>query len=265
VLTFPITPPPIDDEPTVTPSTNDEPEITPPPEITLSPIIDDPVIDDDNTNDEDNSDSNDDGIADTTFIPNNTNNNTPKSEVSNTDIKITKDLTENEILLSFLDDSIPLFTFGNSNVYLFAPFDVPSWTVINLVLTVISIVLVILITFIIIRIKKRYDKEIIKDVLEVQRDFVSDDNSLNTIEIVNTLEKVERTQFDRKSKGFIVAGILAIISITILLITQNFIGIIALFDWWTIAHIIILAGVIIGVKIVLDKKEEIKHSELYVN
>lgn len=130
----------------------------------------------------------------------------------------------------------PLFTIGNTDVYLFAPADEPSWSIINLLAVIGSIAVLTLTTIKAILQKKREEKEDMHSFTLQAIDSADNDS------LINAVASKERLNNKRRLWMLAAAFITTVSNIIIFIATQDFKGITALFDSWSIVHAVLLAG-----------------------
>ncbi|MDR2571944.1 MAG: hypothetical protein LBD23_16830 [Oscillospiraceae bacterium] len=164
------------------------------------------------------------------------------------------DLLSQEISFRDLDiegNPVPLFSRGGFELLLFAPFGTPAWAILSVLLTVAGIVMTVITILQAVRQKKDEDKkfdEYIKYLKNVDKpDYV---------DLVEIIEEKEKYNKKRRLGTLYVMYVLSISAVLILLIAQDFKGIIVLFDWWVILHTILFASIIICNNLVFRKHED---------
>ena len=135
----------------------------------------------------------------------------------------------------FGDGDGPLAPFEGDGFLIFAPIDVASWALVNLILTIAGVLLAIMIIVRAIKNKKR-EKE--SDASDIDSgDYGTNKKRLSVIWLTAAL----------------VMGILGVI---LFIFTQDMTRTMALLDWWTIAHILITAVQIIATTLVFKRRKE---------
>jgi len=154
----------------------------------------------------------------------------------------------------FIDDSgdlIPLASLWGADVFLFAPFGTPAWIITNLIAGITGGLLLVIATLRIILHKRKETMRI-----EAELAGINFDESIKSKGIFGVLVKIEAKYTEHRNNVYITMGFLALLGVIILILTQSFRGIIAIFDWWTIIHIMLFAGIIICNKLVFINKDE---------
>jgi len=132
------------------------------------------------------------------------------------------------------DDAPPLVTtpFGRGGLLLFAPRGVPSWALMNLILSLIGIVLAA-VTLGYALFRRRNDDR------EFEREYRTDHGHIR---------EEEEVRYRRYGLIFLViAVIISIISIIIFVLTQDMRNMMVLLDWLTLIHVILLAAQIVAI------------------
>jgi hypothetical protein len=139
-----------------------------------------------------------------------------------------------------LADPILLFSVGSTPIYLFAPAGTPYWAILSLLLTVAGVA-VVTVTFIkAVRQKKDENLEVDEHVAMLHN-LDSYDNDY----VTNIAEGKERYNKRRRLWALTMMYALSIGAVLLLIIVQDFRGVIVIFDWWAIIHAILFAGVIL--------------------
>ena len=164
----------------------------------------------------------------------------PQSELSPE--PITADFVEQDILVRehLPRNNIPLVQFGNNSIMLFAPADMESWALINLILVVLGLALA---SVVIIR-------------------TLDDKRKEKKTEIFDADLKDEKN--DKKRHYFIwVAAALAMgfAGILLFILTQDITKIVVLLDWWSIAHVAFTAVQILATRLVFKHTKHTKQTE----
>ena len=144
----------------------------------------------------------------------------------------------------------PLFSIAGFDFFLFAPFGMPAWAVLNLLLTIAGIVFS---SIIIMRAARQKELDS-NEFYELTAKLYSV-NSLENIKLLSALENEERYVQQRRLLALLITCFLSFIAVVLLALMQDFKGIIVLFDWWVIIHSVIFAGVLIFGRLVFYKYE----------
>jgi hypothetical protein len=81
-------------------------------------------------------------------------------------------------------------------------------------------------------------------------------DSFNNDVFYDLIKSKESYNKKRRLGALISMYILSISAMILLMIVQNFRGVIALFDWWVIIHTVLFSGIIICNKLVFRKYED---------
>jgi hypothetical protein len=134
---------------------------------------------------------------------------------------------------------------------LFAPIGTPSWAILSLLLTIAGII-VSIVTIL----RAVYQKKSENQYVDTQHSaMLRDVDSFNNDSFLELVEGKERYNKKRRLSALIVMYALSIGALVMLLIFQDFRGIIAIFDFWVIMHAVLFVGVIICSKLVFRKYE----------
>jgi len=155
------------------------------------------------------------------------------------------------------DEPVPLFSAAGHDFFLFAPFGIPAWAILSLVLTVAGIVF----SFIVIIRAARQKKDENKDFDKRSEELYSV-NSLENMQLLGILENEERFIKHRRLWALVMTCFLSFSAVLLLVLMQDFKGIIVLFDFWAFVHAAIFAVILICGKLVF-KKYEFKSAPLY--
>lgn len=121
----------------------------------------------------------------------------------------------------------PLFSIMGRDVFLFAPLEVLSWALVNLLLTLVGILLSIIITLSAIKAKRASAK----NLENCNEESISEDKS------------------SKKIKWFAIGAIISVLGVVIFALTQDLTALIALLDHWTIVHMALIIAQIVVFKI----------------
>jgi len=145
----------------------------------------------------------------------------------------------------------PLFSIGGVDIFLFAPSGVSSWAILSLILTALGIGFTV---FVICRAvgQKKDENDAIDEHSAILRNIDSFDNE----KISRVVEDKERYNKRRRLGAFSLMYIFAATAVLLIILFQDFKGLIVLFDWWVIVHAALFAGVLVSGKFVFRKYEE---------
>ena len=155
------------------------------------------------------------------------------------------------------DGPIPLFSGAGFEFFLFAPFGMSAGAILSLLFTLAGVVFSLITIICTVRQKKGEHKEFEERTAEL--------NSINSLENVQLLSALENEEFlkrRRRSRALFITLILSLSAVLLLVLMQNFTGVIVLFDWWVIVHSIIFAGVLLFGKLAF-KRHNPQDSLLY--
>jgi len=155
------------------------------------------------------------------------------------------------------DEPIPLFSSNGRDFFLFAPMGVPSWAIFNLILTVTGVVLSLITVLRALRQKKEEFSEIDRQAAK----FMEDD-SIMTEEVIGFIENENLYTSRRRLIALVIKYVLSFAAALLLILTQNFKGVVAVFDFWSAVHAIMFTGIIISGRLVFKKHR--KGSVLHV-
>jgi len=147
-----------------------------------------------------------------------------------------------------------LFNDSGFEILLFAPFGMSAWAIINIILTAAGTILTFITIIRAVRQKKSENDQTEKYVALFNIDSYVD---TQTIAILNDSERYDKR---RRLGAFILMYTLSIGAVLLLVLLQDFTGAIALFDWWTIVHTILFAGILISFRIVYVNHKDIDDS-----
>jgi len=149
------------------------------------------------------------------------------------------------------DDPVPLFKINDRSFFLFAPMGIPTWSIFNLILAVTGIFLSLLTIIRALCQKREEFTEVDKCAAKIMSgDFANKDELLVFIANEDFYNK------RRRLVALAVKYILSFASVLLLLLTQNFKGVVAIFDYWSAAHSIFFTGIIISGRFVFKNFRE---------
>ena len=151
----------------------------------------------------------------------------------------------------FIDPPTMTLSAGSFNILLFAPFGTPALSVLSTLLTIIGVV-VSLIT--IIQSVRRKKSE--NDELDKRTAVFHNVDSFVVTQTIFIPEDYEVYNKQRRNGMLAAMYILSIGAVLLLTFIQNFYGSIVIFDWWSIIHAIIFAGIIICHKFLYKKSDK---------
>jgi len=127
------------------------------------------------------------------------------------------------------EGDVPLIGVWNRIVPLYAPPHLPTWALLNLILSALGIIYAAgALLYVIFRKKHNEDEQELED------------------EPHTTIRK----------KGLLIAAVMAFIGVILFVLTQDMRQIMILFDWWTIVHIIIFAIELIAIVHMIKRKKD---------
>lgn len=136
----------------------------------------------------------------------------------------------------------PVITLGGLEVPLYPMLDILSWALLNLVLAILGglIAITAIIRVLLNARKKKEESE------ENQAHFEAEE------------EGQEENESDKSTRKawFIITLILGAVGVVIFILTQDMRDQMVLFNWWTIAHAILVVVSAIGLKVIIGKKKE---------
>ena len=135
-------------------------------------------------------------------------------------------------------------------ILLFAPFGMSAWAIFNVILTVTGVLLTFVAIMRSVRRKRSENHEVEKYVALFNVDSYVD---TQTIVILNENERYDKR---RRLGAFITMYALSTGAVLLLVLIQDFTGVTALFDWWSIVHLFLFAGILICNKLVYKKHED---------
>jgi hypothetical protein len=128
---------------------------------------------------------------------------------------------------------VPLFTFMGRDIYLFAEFSVESWTLVNLLLIVLGIFLTAKTAFRAIKMKRAANRELVAE------------------------DTLQEELFTKNLKWLGIGAMLSIIGVILFALTQYLAAdIIALLDYWTIAHMALIIAQIVAFKVFRNRQAQ---------
>ena len=153
-----------------------------------------------------------------------------------------------QIPIDIDDLDTPLVNLNGRPILIFAPLGLKTWALFNLIMSIAGILLVVVTVIRILRRKREENKK------EVERSKQRTDQRPNNVEANDPEKKY-------KLRWFIAETIAAIIAIFVFIMTQDITAIIALTDWWTVIHIILLS--VISISCVTICKEKRTKDDFY--
>jgi len=149
------------------------------------------------------------------------------------------------------DDPVPLLSTLEPDFFLFAPMGIPTWSIFNLILTVTGILLSMLTILQALFQKKEEFNEVDRYAAKIMKD-----NCAQNDKLLEFLENEDQYNKRRRLIAFCIKYVLSFAAALLLMLTQNFKGIIAIFDLWSVAHAIMFAGIIISGRLVFRKHQK---------
>jgi len=149
------------------------------------------------------------------------------------------------------DDPIPLFSADGRDFFLFAPFGIPTWSIFNLILTVAGAVLSIITVIHAFIQKKEEFNEVDKYAAKIMAG-----NTAQNEELLVFIANEDQYNKRRRLTALVVKCVLSFCAVLLLILTQNFKGAVAVFDFWSVAHTAMFAGIIISGRLVFKKHRE---------
>jgi len=156
------------------------------------------------------------------------------------------------------DNLMPVHSSSGIDFFLFAPFGMPAWSILNLVLTLAGIVFSIVIIIRAARLKEIESIEFNERTSELQSVI-----SLENIKLLSALENEESFMKKRRLWGILMTCFLSLSALLLLILIQDFSGAIVLVDWWIIFHSLLFVFTVICGKLAF-KKYETSDNHLYV-
>jgi len=148
------------------------------------------------------------------------------------------------------DEPIPLFSGAGFDFFLFAPLGMSAWAILSLLFTLAGVVFSFIIVIRAVRQKEDENKEFEERTAELHSI-----KSLENVQLLSALENEEFLQRHRRSRALVITIILSVTAVLLLVLMQDFTGVIVLFDWWVVAHSIIFAGVLFCGKLAFKRHE----------
>jgi len=164
-------------------------------------------------------------------------------------------MTENELyyqaILDIDDDPLPLFNAFGRQIFFFAPVGVPYWSILSVLLTIAGVALSVVTILRAVNQKKTENKNVDNQCSAMLRNADSFNNSI----FLDLLKHKENYNERRRPIALVLMYIFSIGAVLLLLIIQNFRGVIALFDWWVIPHAVLFISVVICSTLVFRKSK----------
>jgi len=128
------------------------------------------------------------------------------------------------------EGDVPLIGVWNRIVPLFAPPHLPTWALLNLIMSALGIIYAAgALLYVIFR--KKYNE---------------DEQELEEDEPHTTIRK----------KGLLIAIVMAVIGVILFVLTQDMRNIMILFDWWTLIHMIIFLIEVVAIVHMIKRKKD---------
>jgi hypothetical protein len=161
-------------------------------------------------------------------------------------------------ILDIDEDLLPLFDLFGTPIFFFAPVGMPSWAILSVLLTIAGVVISIFTILCAIRQKKTENINVDNQCSAMVRNV----DSFNNDVFIDLIKHKEQYNNKRRLAALILMYVLSIGALVILLIIQNFRGVIAIFDRVTIIHAILLIGIIVCCTLVFRKYESFPKSNM---
>jgi hypothetical protein len=152
-------------------------------------------------------------------------------------------------ILDIEDDPLPMFNIFGTPIFMFAPPGMPSWAIMNVLLTIAGVVLSIITILRAVSQKKTENKNVDNQCSAMLRNV----DSFNNDTFISLLKHKEQYNNKRRLGALISMYVFSIGALIFLLIVQDFKGVIALFDRWVFIHAILFIFVVICNKFVFRK------------
>ena len=159
--------------------------------------------------------------------------------------------TDTDIGGGLLDEPVPLFSIGGVDIYLFAPLGISSWAILSLVFTALGLGVTAFVIFRAVR-QKKDENAAIDEHSAILRNVDTFDND----RVSKVAEDKERYNKRRRLGAFSLMYLFAAAAVLLIILFQDFTGIIVLFDFWVIIHAALFAGVLVSGKLVFRKYED---------
>ena len=143
------------------------------------------------------------------------------------------------------DEPVPLLSVEVNNFLLFAPLGVSSWAIVNVALTAVGIVSSLIVIILSAMQKQGENKEADK-----QAALLNKSGSVSSEQLLGIIELNERYNKKRRLGALITTYVFSLGAALLLLLTQNFSGIVALFDFWSLLHAVLFTGILISGRLV---------------
>ena len=156
--------------------------------------------------------------------------------------------------LTIEDSPVPLFSAAGFDFFLFAPFGMPSWAILSLLLTLAGIVFSFIVIIRSARQKERENKE-----FDERTAKLSGVNSLENVQLLSALENEERFIRQRRLWALIALCFLSFSALLLLVLIQDFRGVVVLFDFWVVIHLALFSGILICGKLAFKRYETLNH------
>jgi len=140
-----------------------------------------------------------------------------------------------------LGNDVPRVSIGKSSIPLFAPDGTPTWALLNLLLCVSGIIYAAVTTVRAVRQRNRQTNEENEKIIREK-----DSGKMKNPEDGNDGKKLRLGWFST-------AMLMGIVGVVLFLVTQDMRNLMVLVDWWTLAHIVLLAVEVFAVILVFKK------------
>jgi hypothetical protein len=156
-------------------------------------------------------------------------------------------------VIDIKDEPLPLFDLFGTPIFFFAPFGIPSWAIVNVLLTIAGIALS-LVTILRAVLQKKTEN---KNVDNQYSAMVRNADSFNNDVFFSLIKHKEDYNKKRRLGALISMYVFSLGALILLFIVQDFKGVIALFDRWVIIHATLFTGVVVCNRLVFRKYENI--------
>jgi purine-cytosine permease-like protein len=163
-----------------------------------------------------------------------------------------------QTILDIDEEPLPLFNLFGRQIFFFAPFGMPYWSILSVLLTIAGVILSLVTILRAVNQKKKENKNVDNQYSAMLRS----ENSFNDDTFIDLLKHKELYNKKRRLALLVLMYIFSIGAVLLLLIIQNFRGVIALFDWWVIPHAVLFVFVVICSKLVFRKENSVLHTML---
>jgi len=143
------------------------------------------------------------------------------------------------------------YSDGRINILLFAPFGTPAWAILSILVTIAGIVVTLQTVISTVRQKIAENKTLDR--------YISASSGADSYVLTQTLvvpDDYEVYNMRRRNGMLAAMYILSIAAALLILLLQDFNGVIVLFDRWVIVHSILFAGILICRKMIYRKNKK---------